>query len=134
MIIEMTKDIVQSIVAIPEVVNWVAKVNGVPNISANKVPSASYPAIAVYEIENDPEKYADDEEETSILTFQISLFSKDGSHAKVQNHIDKAIKNRGFIRVAKIPLIFDNVNNISQRVLMYSQEIEQSLYEKKEGN
>ena len=48
MIIEMTKDIVQSIVAIPEVVKWVAKVGAVPNVSANKLPGALYPAIAAF--------------------------------------------------------------------------------------
>lgn len=128
MIIEMTKDIVQSIVAIPEVVSWVAKVGAVPNVSANKLPGALYPAIAVYELENDPEMYADDEEQTSFLTFQISLFSKDGSHGTVQNLIDKKMKELGFIRGTKIPLLFDTDNNISNRVLLYSQEIEHSLY------
>ncbi|MFS7427037.1 hypothetical protein CKN96_15755 [Carnobacterium maltaromaticum] len=128
MIIEMTKDIVQSIVAIPEVVSWVAKVGAVPNVSANKLPGAFYPAIAVYELENDPEMYADDEEQTSFLTFQISLFSKDGSHGTVQNLIDKKMKELGFIRGTKIPLLFDTDNNISNRVLLYSQEIEHSLY------
>lgn len=128
MIIEMTKEIVQSIVAIPEVIKWVSKVNGVPNISANKIPSATYPAIAIYEIENEPDKYADDEEETSLLTFQITLFSKDGSHGEVQNFIDSKMKYLGFTRVTKAPMVFDNVNNISQRVLLYSQEIEQIIY------
>ncbi|WP_366533563.1 hypothetical protein ACOJIU_17835 (plasmid) [Carnobacterium maltaromaticum] len=128
MIIEMTKDIVQSIVAIPEVVSWVAKVGAVPNVSANKLPGALYPAIAVYELENDPEMYADDEEQTSFLTFQISLFSKDGSHGAVQNLIDEKMKELGFIRGTKIPLLFDTDNNISNRVLLYSQEIEHSLY------
>lgn len=128
MIIEMTRDIVQSIVAIPEVVSWVAKVGAVPNVSANKLPGAFYPAIAVYEIENDPEMYADDEEQTSFLTFQISLFSKDGSHGLVQNLIDEKMKELGFIRGTKIPLLFDTDNNISNRVLLYSQEIEHSLY------
>ena len=128
MIIEMTKDIVQSIVAIPEVVSWVAKVGAVPNISANKLPGAFYPAIAIYELENDPEMYADDEEQTSLLTFQISLFSKDGSHGTVQNLIDEKMKELGFIRGTKIPLLFDTDNNISNRVLLYSQEIEHSVY------
>lgn len=134
MIIDMTKEIVQTIVAIPAVVNWVAKVNGVPNISANKLPSATYPAISIFEYENEPEMYADDDEETSMISFQVTLFSKDGSHNKVQNLIHKKMKELGFLRVAKVPLLFDSETNVSQRVLLYSQEVEHSLYEEKEGN
>lgn len=124
MIIEMTKDIVDTLISIPEVIKWVAKVDGIPNISANKLPSASYPAITIYERENDPEKYADDEEITSILSFQISLFSKDGSHGKIQNLIDSKIKEMGFTRMPTPPFLFEDKTNIGQKVLLYSQEIE----------
>ncbi|MBP1044846.1 hypothetical protein I6N96_01035 [Enterococcus sp. BWM-S5] len=132
MIIELTADIVNGVLSIPEVVEWVARVQGVPNISANKLPALAYPAIAIYELENIPGMFADDQEETSVVTFQISLFSKDGSHGNIQNFIDGKMKHLGFLRVVSSPLIFDKTENTIQRALIYSQEIEQEIY-KKEG-
>ncbi|MBP1040367.1 hypothetical protein I6N95_05000 [Vagococcus sp. BWB3-3] len=129
MIIDMTRTIVQTIASIPEAINWVVKVNKVPNISANKLPHAQYPAISVFESGNDPEMHADDEEQTSMITYQISLVSTDGSHGRVQNFIDSKMKEMGFIRLANVPILFDEKTTITNRVLLYTQEIEHSVYE-----
>ena len=129
MIIDLTKEVVTSIISIKSVTDWVCKVNGVPNISANKLPAAKYPAVAIYEIRNDPAGFADDEEQESLLSFQISMFSTDGSHTKVQNVIDEKMKELGFVRGIEVPLLFDTDNNNTQRVLLYSQIIEHSIFE-----
>ena len=96
MILDKTGDIMQALISDIEIVKWVSKVNGVPNISANKTPSAVFPAIVVYEILNGDSKFADDKVVRSKLSYQISLYSLNGSHTKVQQNVDKFMREMGF--------------------------------------
>jgi|GEM_PF-6320600 len=122
MIIDLSKEIIQKLAENKIITDWVAKVGAVPNISVNKVPSATYPAIAVYEIQSNDGDYADDEVESSILTYQISLFSHDGSHVKIMNEVDRLMRKQlGFTQRIYGPNLFETDTSIIHKPLRYTQ-------------
>lgn len=119
MIIDLTSLIMNSFITEPAITSWVGKVNGtLPNISANKTPSGIMPAVVLYEMTNKDGEFADDSPYNSRIGYQITLFSTDGTHKKVQNYIDDAMRSLDFTRSNAFSM-FDKDTKTHQRVMIY---------------
>lgn len=122
MIIDMTGLIMNGFLTEPAVTSWVGKLsNGLPNISANKTPSGVLPAVVLYEMKNRDGEFADDSPFTSEISYQITLFSQDGSHGKVQNQIDNVMRSLDFTRT-DARSAYDEDTKTHQRVMIYDTE------------
>lgn len=105
------------------VTSWVGKIQGMPNISTIRTPSAQLPAIIVETTYNADGNFADDSAFSSVIRYQITLFSRDGLFGQVPNHADQIMKDIGFSRDNYFPLV-DRDTKIYQRIMIYSDEVE----------
>lgn len=122
MIIDLTGSIMQRLLTESSITHWVSKLNGIaPNISANTTPSGQLPAIVVYEMDNRDGEFADDRPFSSIIRYQLTLFSEDGAFAKVPNTVDEIMRSLGFTR-DNVFTRFDKDTKIYQKILLFSAE------------
>lgn len=122
MIIDMTGLIMNGFLTEPAITGWVGKLsNGLPNISANKTPSGVLPAVVLYEMKNRDGEFADDSPYTSDIGYQITLFSDDGSHGRVQDQIDDVMRSLDFTR-SNARSGYDEDTKTHQRVMIYDTE------------
>lgn len=120
MIIDMTGMIVNGFETDPTITGWTGKIGGImPNISVNTTPSGILPAIVLYERTNRDGEFADDKPFNSEISYQITLFSEDGSHAIVQNQVDDIMRSFDFSRHNLISM-FDKDTKTHQRVMIYN--------------
>lgn len=125
MIIDLTGLIMNGFMTTPAVTNWVGKIGGVvPNISANKTPSGVLPAVVLYEMKNKDGEFADDSPFSSEISYQITLFSTEGTHGRVQSSIDDVMRSLDFSR-ANAYSLFNEETKTHQRIMIY--ETERSL-------
>lgn len=121
MIIDMTVDILNALDQCQPLVNWVAKYEGYPQIYANRTPAGVFPSCVVYERFNRDGMFADDEVRTGRVSYQVSLYSKNGTHALVQNDVDEVMRSFGFT-LANAFTNEDKNTRIFQRDLLYEGE------------
>ena len=120
MIIDLTGQIMNSFITDPTITGWVGKVSGViPNISANKTPSGILPAVVLYEMKNKDGEFADDAPFNSEIGYQITLFSTDGTHNRVQNNVDDIMRSLDFSRTNAFSMV-DKDTDTHQRVMLYN--------------
>lgn len=118
MVIELTGDIMQGLLKSPIVLNWVAKINNMPNVSANTTPSGQLPAVVVYETLNRDRDFADDEVFSFDVRYQITLFSENGSFSSVPNTIDTIMRSLDFTR-DNLYTLYDKDTKIYQKIMLY---------------
>lgn len=121
MIIDMTVDILNALDQCHPLVDWVAKVEGYPQIYANRTPAGVFPSCVIYERFNRDGMFSDDEVRTGRVSYQVSLFSENGTHALVQNDVDKVMRSFGFT-LANAFTNEDKNTRIFQRDLIYEGE------------
>lgn len=108
----------QGLLKSPIVLNWVAKINNMPNISANTTPSGQLPAVVVYETLNRDRDFADDEVFSFDVRYQITLFSENGSFSSVPNTIDTIMRSLDFTR-DNLYTLYDKDTKIYQKIMLY---------------
>ena len=120
MIIDLTGQIMNGFVADPTITGWVGKIGGsIPNISVNSTVSGILPAVVLYEMKNKDGEFADDSPVTSEIGYQITLFSDNGTHNRVQNYIDDIMRSLDFSRTNAFSM-FDEDLKVHQRVMLYN--------------
>jgi len=120
MIIDLTGQIMNGFVADPTITGWVGKISGsIPNISVNSTVSGILPAVVLYEMKNKDGEFADDSPVTSEIGYQITLFSDNGTHNRVQNYIDDIMRSLDFSRTNAFSM-FDEDLKVHQRVMLYN--------------
>ncbi|MDR2832975.1 MAG: hypothetical protein LBV67_04585 [Streptococcaceae bacterium] len=120
MIISEAKKIKSNFLANELLKNWVAKFKGIPNI-AIEMAEGELPHIVIKEIENYPDLHADDEEYSTILTYQINLTSKNGDHFNAMQAVHEEMIALGYTRLAISPAIPNTKTKEIEKQLVYSQ-------------
>ncbi len=120
-VIDRTGDILTALLTSEDVLNWVGRIQHVPNISSGRTPSAVMPAITVFTVFNRDSEYADDEPFASALRYQITLFSDRAIPNTIASAVDDAIKEIGLTRYNLFPL-FDNDTKTEQIVILFEDE------------
>lgn len=121
MILDMKIPILTALDNCEPLVEWVAKVDGFPQIYANRTPAGKFPSCVIYERTNRDGMFADDVVRTGRISYQISLFSENGTHVLVQKDVDKVMRSFGFTLASA----FENEDKntrIIQRDLIYEGE------------
>ena len=121
MILDMTIPILTALDNCEPLVNWVTKVEGVPQIYANRTPAGQFPSCVIYERLNHDNTFADDEVTGAAISYQVSLYSKSATHALVQNDVDKVMRSFGFT-LGNAFTAEDKNARIFQRDLIYEGE------------
>ncbi len=68
---------------------------------------AAFPRITFFELDNRPDRFADNEESESEITFQIDIWSK-GSTTAIHKKVNEIMKSIGFSRYAVADLYEDD--------------------------
>lgn len=104
-------------------VDWLAKINGdLPNMSVNRVTNAAYPCCVLDEIITTVISSAENRANEYETRWQISLYSKDGSHVKIIDNVNNAMVRLGFKLYDTDEFYTDNTK-IIHKILKYSQTI-----------
>lgn len=121
MIIDMTVPILTALDHCEPLVDWVAKVDGFPQIYANRTPAGKFPSCVIYERRNRDSFFADDEVRSARVSFQVSLYSERGTHTLVQKDVDRVMRSFGFT-LESATTAEDKNTRIFQRDLIYEGE------------
>lgn len=125
--IDKNLEIVQEISNLPITSIWLARnKKGIPQISANKVPDAIYPAITLWELDNYHSAFADDIPTASYMSFQVSMFSLDGSHIESAKEIDDYFVDKGFRRNSG-GVEFDDTTKLIHRYMTYEINLQEEI-------
>ena len=96
--------------------------NGNPVIGSLTIPSGIFPAIEFREVSGFDNSFNDDELYSRKYSYQISIFSQDNSHYKVQNTIDSLMRSLGFTCYHNDEVYEPDVK-VFHRVLLYSRTL-----------
>ncbi|TCP32185.1 uncharacterized protein DUF3168 [Scopulibacillus darangshiensis] len=61
------------------------------------------PFIRIAEINNYNDNFADDNEVSSAISYQIDMWDKSGKHNEIANEIERIMKSLGFSRYYSVP-------------------------------
>lgn len=95
---------------------------GNPVIGSLTIPSGIFPAIEFHEVSGFDNSFSDDELYSRKYSFQISIFSQDNSHYKVQNTIDTLMRSLGFTCYHNDE-VFEEDTKVYHRVLLYERTL-----------
>jgi len=124
MIANETKKIVELLLSLPEVVEWCGKDGTLPAISAYRhINADTLPAITVWEVENFPTKFGDNQELASFYAVEIRITSKEGTHNNVLGPIHEAMEQNGYFRMRQVPVRIDERSNTLTRTIQYGKEL-----------
>lgn len=95
---------------------------GNPVIGSLSIPSGIFPAIEFHEVSGFDNSFNDDELYSRKYSFQISIFSQDNSHYKVQNAIDSLMRSLGFTCYHNDE-VYEEDTKVYHRVLLYTRTL-----------
>ena len=88
-------------------------------IYPDKNPDAgTYPAVVYTEISNIPHMHADDAEQISKSTIQISILTEDGASSAIAERVNALMLGVGFMRVFSGDLLDGNIKITSMRYVI----------------
>lgn len=111
-----------------EIVGWVEKTQGIPNISANSVTNAVYPLIIYRPVSVQDMGYADDYVDTYEARWEVSLFSKKGVPPKITEKVDVAMRKIGFGLYNSYEFVNQDTK-VTHVILKYVQTIDRESFE-----
>ncbi|MBF0780512.1 MULTISPECIES: hypothetical protein [unclassified Granulicatella] len=111
-----------------EIVDWVDKPHGIPNISVNAVTNAVYPLIIYRPISVQDMRYADDYVDTYEARWEVSLFSKKGVPPKITEKVDLAMRTIGFGLYNSYEFV-DQDTKVTHVILKYMQTLDRETFE-----
>ncbi|MBS4762112.1 hypothetical protein KG089_05185 [Carnobacteriaceae bacterium zg-ZUI252] len=127
--IDFRKIIRKSLLDNEVVLDFLAKINGVPNLSFNAVTNAKYPLIVYTEINTiDAISSGNNVVDVYETRWQVSIFSEKGANYKVKNAVDEQMHKIGFKLYGTIEMVEPDTK-INHTVLRYSQTISKETFE-----
>lgn len=132
--IDFRKIIRTALLSNDTIVNFLAKIDDVPNLSFNAVTNAKYPLIVYSEINvSDSVSSGNNIVDVYDVRWQISIFSERGANYKVKAAVDEQMHKIGFRLYGSVDLIEPDTK-INHTVLRYSQTISKETFETLEKN
>lgn len=106
-----------------DVTTYVGKTpTGNPVIGNLKIPSGIFPAIEYHKVSGFDNAFNDDVLYSRKYNYQISIFSQDNSHYKIENTIDSIMRSLGFTNYHDDE-IFEEDTQVYHRVLLYQRSL-----------
>ncbi|MDQ0268875.1 hypothetical protein [Cytobacillus purgationiresistens] len=114
------KELLSTLEGNPLLSEWVK--GGFHNLFAPD--SIIYPRVIYQEIRNSDSDYADNEPQSAIVGYQISIYCDQqtiSSQTKIAKEIDKTLKSIGYYRYDSQDL-YEKEDNISHKVMRYEKK------------
>lgn len=112
------------------ITDYVAKSKqGYPNIGANRTPHGIFPLIEYHQILGEDELFSDNKLWTRTYRFQVGIYTEKMDYDKVQNALDKIMRNIGFTCYRDYTYAVDDTKVI-HRIFSYSISIDKPRYYK----
>ncbi len=112
------------------ITDYVAKSKqGYPNIGANRTPHGIFPLIEYHQILGEDELFSDNKLWTRTYRFQVGIYTEKMDYDKVQNALDKTMRNIGFTCYRDFTYAVDDTKVI-HRIFSYSISIDKPRYYK----
>lgn len=122
-LVSFTSEIISALTSNRTLTDWVGKLHGIPNISFGTSPSATFPSIIVYTVYNRDGEFADDDPMSSVIRYQVTLFSDKPLSTRIASEVDKEMRKLGFTRNNFFDLYHDSTRTY-QGVMLFDQELE----------
>ena len=71
--------------------------SGLPVIGSLKLQAGLFPAIEWHQIGGRDRNFSDDTVDQRSYNFQISIYTRDGSHVLIENEVDRIMRDLGFV-------------------------------------
>ena len=112
------------------ITDYVAKSKqGYPNIGANRTPHGIFPLIEYHQILGEDELFSDNKLWTRTYRFQVGIYTENMDYDKVQDELDRTMRNIGFTCYRDYTYAVDDTKVI-HRIFSYSISIDKPRYYK----
>lgn len=112
-----------------KIVEYVSKTKqGYPNIGANRTPHGTFPLIEYHQIYGSDVMFGDNDLITRKYSYQIGIYSMNDDYYKIQNEVDKAMRELGFTCYNDYTYAVDD-SKVIHRIFSYTIELNDEMYE-----